>query len=182
MFQEKLREMMEANSYVSIYKNRDDLSLFGFGFIVACNDEHFILASFDPHGVNDGLQFCETDAICKIEYNDLYTQRMEKLINHHKPKHEDYHFQDDFIIELLEYSKTNAFIVSVEICNSGHFEAVGLVDSLYEEGCRILRINQYGNEDGYAEIKYSDISQINSNEYDERYRRIMYQSRTSQQI
>ncbi|MCL2672670.1 MAG: hypothetical protein FWF10_11655 [Clostridiales bacterium] len=176
MFQKKLREMMEAKSYVSIYKDRDDLSLFGFGCIVACNDAHFILASSDPHGVNDGLQLCKTDTICKIEYNDFYARRMEKLINHYKSKHEDYHFQDDLIMELLEYSKTNAFIVSIEICDSGHFEAIGLVDGLYEEGCRILLIDEYGNEAGYAEIKYSDISQINSNEYDERYRRILYQT------
>ena len=180
MFQKKLHEMMEANSYVSIYKHCDDLSLFGFGLIVACNDEHFILASFDPHGVNDGLQLCKTDTICKIEYNDFYARRMEKLINFYESKHEDYHFQDDFIMKLLEYSKMNAFIVSIEICDSGHFEVIGLVDSLYEEGCRILLINQYGSEDGYAEIKYSDISQINSNEYDERYRRILYKGKGGQ--
>jgi len=77
----------------------------------------------------------------------------------------------------LEYSKTNAFIVSIEICNSGRFEVVGLVDALYEKGCRILLIDSYGSEDGYAEIQYSDINQINSNEYDERYRRILYRGR-----
>ena len=178
MFQKKLREMMEAKAYVSIYKNRDDLSLFAFGLIVACNEEHFMLASFDPHGENDGLQLGETDTICKMEYHDSYARRMEKLIHYYKTKYEEYHFQDDLILGLLEYSKANAFIVSIELCNSGHFEAIGLVNSFYKEGCRILLIDQYGNEDGYAEIKYSDISQINSNEYDERYRRILHQMST----
>ncbi|MCL2696292.1 MAG: hypothetical protein FWE69_08210 [Clostridiales bacterium] len=175
MFQKRLREMMETNSYVSLYKDRDNLSVFAFGTIVACNDELFILASFDPNGANDGLQLCKTDTVCTIEYGDLYARKMEKLINHYESKHEDYHFQDDFILELLEYSKMNVFIVRIEICDSGHFDVIGLVDSLNEEGCRILQIDQYGSKDGYAEIKYSDISQINSNEYDERYRRILHQ-------
>ena len=175
MFQEKLRELMEAKSYISIYHNRDDLSAFGFGVVVACNGEHVIFAAFSPCGENDGLHLCEIDSICKIEYDDMYSNKMEKLINYNGAKHENYHFRENLIEEFLRYAKENNFIAGIEICDSDEFDALGLVDSLSDEGCKILLINQYGNENGYAEIKYSDITQMNCNECEERYRRILHQ-------
>jgi len=175
MLKTKLCELMESNSYVSIYKDRDDLSAFGFGLVIACNDEHLVFASFSPRGENDGFQLAEVNSIHKIEYDDPYASNMKRLIQYYGSTHEACHFQQNFIVELLEHSKEKAFLVIIEICNSNHFDAIGMVDSIDDDGCKILLIDQYGKEAGYAEIRYSDITQIYSDDCDERYRRILYQ-------
>ena len=175
MFQTKLRELMESKNYVSIYRNRDKLTAFEFGLVVGCNDDSLILASFSPNGENDGLLLIEMDSICKLESDNLYTQKMRKLIQYHQTKHEEYSFRDNFIVEMLEYSRQKAFIVSVEICNSGYLDATGLFELLSEDGCRILIIDEYGNENGYADIEYLDITEIKINDCEERYRGILYQ-------
>ena len=114
-----------------------------------------------PDGKYDGLLVKPIADIIRINKNDLYSERMKKLLdlsiiddyllNHKK--------SNDVLSFVLLMSKTNNKIVSIELNNSGTDDVVGIVNMVSDTICEIQQIDFYGHTDGIAYLKLDDISQ-----------------------
>ena len=76
-----LEELKENQKLCSLYINFQDTSKFIFGKILEVDEMHIIFYSLSPDGEYDGLMLIKIDNILRIEYDDLYTARMNRLLD-----------------------------------------------------------------------------------------------------
>ena len=175
MYLDRIYELKKEETFVSIYANSQELSKFFFGKIISCNEEHIIISSFSPEGEYDGLILLEIACICKTESFNKYSEKMTKLINYKKSKHDNHNFNGDLKLELMKYSLQNKYIVSIELLNSSYDDAIGFIYSINENYLTISCVDEFGNENGYVDIQSEDITRIRCNSIDEQTLKILYE-------
>lgn len=153
--------------FISIYTTESDR--FGLGQIIALDEKNIIISSVDPLGLESGLILYKIEAVIKIEKNDQYSQKIQKLM---KLKKTDL-FKRDFksnnlIFELLEIAEKSKKIVSIQLNYSGRSDVVGIVSSLKEDICEIQQIDLLGKADGFCMFSLGDITSIKYDDSEDR--------------
>ncbi|GKX68626.1 hypothetical protein [Inconstantimicrobium mannanitabidum] len=164
----KLDELMQNKKIASFYMDEEDMERFAVGYVVAANDEYFILAMISPSGLCDGFKLEQVSSIIRIRVDGKYENKILTLAKYHKTKHEEIIFKEDnFISEFLIFAKTKSYIVSLELLNCGFYDVVGYVEKIENGSCVIREIDEYGEEDGVSTVELQDITQISCNSLEE---------------
>ncbi len=166
-----LEELKENQKLCSLYINFQDTSKFVFGKILKIDEMHIIFFSFSPDGEYDGLLLIKIDNILRVEYDDLYTARMNRLINDKNflCKFDIDSIENNNLIELLlNLLLKEKIIISIELLDSGTYDIIGFVEEINENTCKISQVNDDGQDDGVTYIRINDITQISADSLDER--------------
>ena len=168
MFTKKLKELKENKQIAAFYTNIDDTSKFSVGYVLDYNEDYFLLAEISPKGLNDGFVVNEINNIIRINVDSRYENKIKVLAEYQKTIHENIEFQtDDIVFEVLKFAKIKNYIVSIELINSGFYDIQGYVATIEKDNCLINQVTEYGDVDGMAVIKLSDITKISCNSNDE---------------
>lgn len=164
MILEKLREIKENKKAACFYINKNNTRSFLVGYVLEFNDKYFLIASISNEGLYDGFILMETSKIIKIEIDNKYIKKILTLIDYQKTVYKALNFnKDNLVKELISFAQKQNYIVSIELVNGGYYNAEGYVNNIEKEGCEIRNMTQYGENDGIAFIKFSDITKIECN-------------------
>lgn len=159
---------LKFNRLVEIYTNvgEDNFSL---GFVLAFNENYLLLQSVSPYGEESGIYLYCINEIVKVETNTLYCKKIKKLISIKNTKFPKYkNINEDFMLWLLQNSKTYSKIIQVQLLQSNCCDVMGIVKELTNDTCLIAKIDHYGFKDGISEIKIADISSIKYDDIESR--------------
>ena len=152
-----LEGLVQSKEKCSIYNNKNDLSKFYYGNIIAVNEKEFAINRISPDGYDDGVSVMRIESVIKIELNSQYIKKMEKLYQNIN-LNENVEVGENILESLLKLSLDNRNIVSVELVDSGYSDVIGIVEKIEGDICRIKQIDDYGNCDGCSCIKTGDIT------------------------
>lgn len=166
----KLKEFCDNGKNVSLYLNRGDTTRFVFGRIVFSNDRYVIISMISPAGRYDGYLVKSIDDIVRLEFDDLYSDRMQKLCS---AMYEEVCFTnfdsqtDDPIRSFLKKALDENKVISIELIHSNIDDVVGNLVSIQDDLCMVKQIDQYGCEDGYSVFSINNITHISYDSEDE---------------
>lgn len=166
-----LEEIKESQKLCSLYINFQDTSKFIFGKILEVDEMYIIFFSFSPDGEYDGLMLIKIDNILRIEYDDLYAARMNRLLDDKNLscKLNVYSTEHNNLAELfLNMLLKEKLIISVELLDSAIYDIIGFVEEISGNICKISQVNDDGQSDGVTYIRINDITQISADSLDER--------------
>ena len=164
----KILKLSKTKKNISLYLNPHDTSKFIFGHIISANDMHFVMCLVDSYGNYDGILVKEIDEIIRIELDDKYAKKIEKLIRDKGIYEIDLCLNgDDIIKEVLDVIQNANKIVSIEILHSGASDVIGFVDDVTDDICTIRQINSYGEEDGKTHIILNNITELSFDSVEE---------------
>ncbi len=160
MFSDLLRQCQEGKKLIGIYTNRQDLSKFDVGVVLAVDDDFLILSSVSKYGKRNGLLLLEIDSVVRIDEDSVYLRKIGALMRYYNEKQDDFNADEYLIYSLLEYCHANNRIAAIDLLDSGTYDAVGFVDDLDTERCVIKQISEFGKNDGTSNILLADITSI----------------------
>lgn len=165
----QIRSFEKNNKFVCVYTDFDNTSKFIFGKIIKVDDEYFSILSFTPNGKSDGVVVKLIDDILKIEYENKYTEKMEKIISENlKDVSVNEQNSQGVVYSVIDDAMKNKRIVSIELNKSGFDDVVGVPTKVTENLCQVLVIDEYGFSDGFSLFDISDITQISISSESER--------------
>lgn len=163
MYKDILISSADSNEPISLYTDIEDSEKFSFGFVLGVSDDYVLLGSINPYGFFDGYTLKSCQDIYRIEKNDNYGTRVYRLYQLHNQNHARFKLTTDFIRDMLDYSLTEHFVVSLEINESGYDDIQGFVDKIVDDIVYINQVDDDGNSDGDTVISIEDISGITCN-------------------
>lgn len=165
---DKLFELKELKKYVSLYTNEEDTSKFIFGKIMYVNTDYVVIYMIAPDGNYDGILVKDIDSVMRIEFDDIYSEKMIKLIDESRlPKFDLLIENKGILISILKKFKDEHKILSIELLHSESDDVVGFVESIDEKSCMIKQVDLYGHENGFSYVFLNDITQISYDSNDE---------------
>ena len=175
---EKILEICGKDEIVSIY-NYDDNEKFDVGFILAASEEYYIIKNINEEGKYNGYILGEMSNISALGVRENYLYNILVLYDMAKRRHLLKDIEgSNLIVELLNYSKKENYIISLEVNNSGNFDVQGFISSVDEKCIIVDKINDDGKKDGYI---YIDTESVNSIRCDTRNERILKKLYTHKQ-
>ena len=167
---QELQKLKDNGKICSIYNDRDDPNKFYVGYVLDCNDLYYLIESRNKYGFTDGIILYLVEKIFKIEIEDAYLKRIERLSKYHKQKHyPQINCSDDLLTSLFEYAKSAKKMCSVELDNddsngiSGYIKKIDYDNDLVE----IQTITDDGRENGISIIDLNSIVFISCDSADE---------------
>jgi hypothetical protein len=160
MFSSELQKLMESAKLVEVYTNENDTSKFDVGFIVACDDEYFIMLTVTKFGRLDGFVLQEVDSIVRISEDTVYLRKIATLMRYYNEKREKITVDQYPVYDLLEYCRANNRIASIDLLGSEYSDAKGYIEELDYDKCVVRQVSEEGKNDGATSIILKDISFI----------------------
>ncbi len=159
MLMERLIKAKINKELIILYPYDDNDKCY-VGYLQALNDKYYIYSSITPHGKYDGI-FLRENNIVKIEYNDLYIQKLSNILDDIK-KENCYNWNEtqNLLIQIFKYVSNKHRIISIELLNRGYDDVNGFICDWDDEYCHIHKVSEYGLKDGEAIICLEDISRI----------------------
>lgn len=157
-------KIKNKSDLVAIYANNSDGDKFAVGYILNNTDEEIIMLNINPYGKYDGMSAFLVDDIFRVEYESLYLNKIDRLIE----KNFDFpviEYNEGIFDGLLKYSKNNNKIVMIKIGNSYEY-ITGIISEIEKEFISLKQVDQYGIYDGSVIIKKSEISCVVSDDED----------------
>lgn len=159
-----LNNFVNKQEIISIYTDEEKTNKFIAGYLLAVDEQYFLLASITPQGLYDGYILKTLDSILCIHSNGKYEKKLSYLLSDkYKPHNTQYWASiesNNILEEFLEFIKENNFVCSIEICNSGYNDIIGFIDSFNDVTCSVNTITEYGEDDGKSMIQIRDITLI----------------------
>lgn len=172
-----LKKICKKHQFASVYTDANDTSKFMFGKIIYIDENYFVMYLISPDGEYDGIILKNIIDVIRIEVDDLYFHKMDKLINPQNLPNICISFGKEAVGSLLHFAHTQHNIISIELLNSGYNDAVGMVNSFSEDICVLEQFDIYGCADGKSYIRTEDITQITIDSQEEhRISRLINQS------
>lgn len=160
MFSDELQRYKESGKLVEVYMDEHDTSKFDVGFILAHDDDFFLMLAVTKYGRLDGYLLQEVDAIVRVSSDTAYLKRIATLMRYYNEKQERLTAGDSLAYDVLEYCRINNRIASIDILGSGYADALGYVEELDGERCIVRQVTEDGKSDGTTSILLNDISYI----------------------
>lgn len=156
----ELDKYQEERTLVEVYTNAQDTTRFDVGYILAFDDDFFIMLTLSKYGRLDGFYLYKTENIIRICVNSKYLKKMTSLMRFYNEKQDIINIDKYLVYDLLDYCRINNRIVSVEILDSGNIDTRGYIEELDVDKCCIRQISEYGENNGVTSILLKDISEI----------------------
>lgn len=155
------------NNLICIYT--DSSTKFRYGKILAFDELDAAIYEISPEGFFDGITVIPISNISRIESGGKYVKKMNEITDeaeYSKFKHSfDNH---DIRRRLLEISKLNKIVISIELLDSGYDDVMGIVEDIFDDSVKAAIIDNYGYPDGAAYFSIEDITQISCMDEGER--------------
>lgn len=164
-----LERLQNEKKYVCIHADETSPSKFVFGKIIGVDTNSVAISMVSPDGEYDGVLIKQIDDIVRVEQSVSYEKKMRKLMKIKGYDERIFAISNDNILKgILDFAKETGVIISVELDHSGFDDVAGFVESVNDEICKLLQVNEYGEEDGESFITLRDISQICLDSSDEK--------------
>ncbi len=160
MFSDLLIRCQENKKLIGVYTNRQDLSKFDVGVVLAVDDDFLVLSSVSKFGKLNGLLLVELGSVVRIDEDSVYLKKINALMRYFNEKPEVFSAEQYLVYSLLEYCHANNRIAAIDLLDSGTYDAVGFVDELDTERCVIKQVSEFGKNDGTSNILLADITSI----------------------
>lgn len=160
MFSEELSRYRDSNTLVEVYTNERDTSKFDVGFILASDDEYFIMLTVTKFGRLDGFVLQEVDSIVRVSADTVYLKKIATLMRFYSEKREKIPAEQYPVYDLLEYCRANNRIASIDLLGSEFSDAKGYIEELDYDKCIVRQVSDDGKSDGATSILLKDISYI----------------------
>jgi len=156
----------KANIWYEIYNDANNRDDFYVGRHITQDDEYAVFQCVNSNGFNDGLFFCKTDSIYRVEFNTDYCQAVEKLITYRKTEFKNLKFNTkNLLSEVLTFAKDTKAIVSIELENTGSIELLGFIENFSDCQLTTLEISTSGIANGNGIVRLNDIKNITIDSY-----------------
>lgn len=174
-----LSELYETGKFASFYTNFEKQDCFHFGKIIALNENNAAIQLLDTDGQDDGVMIIDVNNIFRVELDGQYYNKMRKLFSLEEIVDYDFKIEkgDDIIKAVLSHAALNKVIVSIELCESGYNNIVGFVLEINGNECKVLLIDDYGEEDGHTYFSTDCISSIAYSRKEEKIIQLLYLKR-----
>jgi len=141
---------------------------FRVGYFVFCDQTYAIFNLLTTRGYEDGLYLTRLDNIYRVDCDDRYTQRIERLSEINGSGRVDVNFseKEDAITAVLAFSKNNGFLVTVEV-EDGEL-VTGSIDTVDDEWITFNVISDDGILDGKSAVLIDSIVRLHCNSGRER--------------
>lgn len=159
MFTEIFEKLKINKELVCLYCNRHKMENFMCGFILDYDSKFVLLNCVTPEGANDGIVLQKCDEVVLVEYCNLYTADLKKIV---QPV--DCKLSEDLSKNLLEgilnHTKESNLVVSIKLKDSSVIATQGFVHSFTDSIVTLNAIDYNGSADGFSVCKLEDISSI----------------------
>ncbi len=155
-----IKELYNTSKFACIYVDINDTHKFIFGIILAVDNQKVAIQMISPYGEDDGIVVININTIIKIEIENLYVAKMQRLYCKKMPIYNLEIINNNVIDSVLLFAFREKLMVSIELLNSGHTDIVGIIFDINDIHCEIQIYDEYGNKDGKTFFLVEDITQI----------------------
>ena len=151
---EKLKNNKEL---VCLYCNKYNLENFMCGYILGYDNNFVLFNGVTPDGEDDGIILRKQDDIVMLEYCNLYTEELKKVVlsSGYKLQKE---LNKNIMMDILSYAKERNLIVSIQLKNSAVIAIQGFVYSFSDVILIVHSVDTNGYDDGFSVCKLNDIT------------------------
>ncbi|MDO4563617.1 MAG: hypothetical protein Q4C12_07255 [Clostridia bacterium] len=165
---EKLNFAKHSKIPVSLYSDAENTTKFAFGYVMEVTDTFILFADISPNGDYDGFTARETQKVYKVEWNDKYGRRLEKIYKLKNQKHDVINCRTgDIITDLLYFALTKRLIVNIELFESDTKDTVGFVSFINNGIVGFQNIDENGESDGECICRLRDVDVLQCDSSDE---------------
>ena len=151
---EIIEKCFDEKKVTSFYFNKEDNTKHLTGYIHAYNDDELLIAHISSRGLYDGFILNKTSELYCITYDGCYEEKIKKLYTLKSQKHPAIECGDCILFSLLDFSKNNNHIVSLELSND---TIVGFIDKYDDNYIYLDMIDEYGHGLGKCIIDYDEV-------------------------
>ena len=156
-----LNKYANKKEFVCVYSNKNRLSVFDYAKVLAANDDYTVLYQIAPNGKYDGVSLEETEAIIRVEQNDVYDEKMRRLMfGELFPEAIESWNLDDLCRSFLTVAQNKKTIIQASLLGSDNTDIMGFVTQIEGDICEIALVDEYGYPDGNTFIRLVDFSWI----------------------
>lgn len=148
--------------FLSVYDETEPAGNFHICRYLCEDSDHIIFQAISTRGYCDGFYCIKSDLIFRIDFDDEYTKRIEKLFSLQNQKELVFYptKENSILIDLLYYSEDNNLISSVFFENDESITGK-IVDINSKKGIfKVEKITDDGKDDGIAFVKINSIEKI----------------------
>ena len=156
---------------LSIYDQTEENNNFHVCYYLGGDDTHILFQSISTRGYDNGFYLIPIDYIYRIDIDDAYTKRIEKLFRLHNQSLKEnvcMNSGESIIMHLLRYAQENHLITSLftesEVAVTGWISDVDIEHNVL----RIEQLTQFGERDGIVYLNIGSIEKIISDSGEER--------------
>jgi len=153
---------ISKGTFLSLYDNTMVNNSFHVCRFLCADDKFAIFQAISTRGYDDGFYLIPLDYIYRIDVNDDYTKRIEKLfILHEQQQHEEFILSNEFIMyQLLSYAKENKLVTSFFMDDDNSI--TGLITNIDfdEDILYIKRLTEDGKYNGCTFVKLENIEKV----------------------
>ena len=173
-----LKKLQNEQKFVCIHTDETCPSKFVFGKIIGVDTDNFAISMVSPDGEYDGVLVKQINDIICVEQSISYESKMRKLMKIKGYVDKAFIISNDSILqESLDFAKEAGVIISAELGHSGIDDVTGFVVSANNEICKLIQVNECGEEDGESFISLRNISQICIDSSDEKRLLALFQNK-----
>lgn len=150
-----LKECMKENRVASFYFNKEDHCKHNTGFVIACNEDEFLVAHINARGEYDGFIRNRLEDVYRIEYGGDYEHKISQLYQLKNQSHPVMEIDpENLLFSLLEHAKQNQLLVTFEMEDES---VVGYVAS-YDDYISLDEVDFYGRSQGKSIIDINELT------------------------
>lgn len=167
MKKQTIMNYMQEGKLLAIYTDAKDS--FNIGYIACCFENDCILCSLGSDGSFDGFIRIIYNEIVRIEIDNLYIKKMERLAEHYKSTFYQAQFSGKNAVHaLLAFALQNNKIIWAEYDDDADHDNAGYVVSMTDDVVNIHQIDRYGRDSGLCCVEISEFDYLSCDGHDER--------------
>ncbi|MDR1552013.1 MAG: hypothetical protein LBS69_00935 [Prevotellaceae bacterium] len=165
--EKQILDSLFNDSLIAIYADKDDTETFYVGKIKHLNEDSFILQSYTSNGLKDGYILIRNIDVFEIRKDNLYLNKLKRLITNHYRFNENnsLNFEDNIeydICYIVNECRNKKMFVCIKSIY-GYKLRGKIIDIINNEYIYIDCYTEDGIKDGMSLIKYEDIQSISFN-------------------
>lgn len=165
-----LQNSITNGRFVSIYDTTETNGKFHVCRCLCCDETYMLLQTITTRGFDDGFYLIPIDYIYRIDIDDEYTNRIERLFHlQNQSISENFCFgEGPILIQLFTYAKQNKLVTSFFIENGD--DITGRISDIDTETNQIAidKLTLDGKSDGRAILDVESIEKVICNSGEER--------------
>lgn len=152
---EFLEMCAKSNKIVSIYDDAEESDKFLTGYINCYNENEILINHITPSGLYDGFILKQISDIFRIDYDDKYQLKIEKLYLLKHQSHYNININDECLLyPILDFALKKHLVIFVSFKKNTVF---GFVQSFDNNIINLISIDDYGYNSGKCSICIDDI-------------------------
>lgn len=152
-----------TQKFLSVYDESESDAVFHVCRKLCCDNTYTLFQNITTRGYDDGLYLIPTDYIYRVDAEDEYTARIEKLFHLlEQPLMEEIEIGEDtsLFLWVLDHAKKNALVTSLFL-NNGDDVTGRILETDLENDCLYMELlKENGEKNGFSFISMDNIEKI----------------------